>query len=504
MRKTLLSLLSLFLGFSFSLRAEIVTDASVDYTTLESNPYYANPTKPGIGTEGLEYINETNVGAYSAYFYLNDLLSFNSNAIYTFTIELKGSVEGSIPMSIGSWSASASATLKVPTEWSKVTFRLTAIPECNKEAHILLWAGAYVGTIQFRNLTITHDTDTDLPLTVGNVVDGTIDYTDRTSFTNWGTVAETASLSVKNGYLEVANPDSTKENHNNQYQVLAGVPLEGGDYNITLQIQGSAKGTIHVQLGDWDNGRTDLTVPLTASDEVQTITTRYLDIPAYSSAFVLFQTGHYVGTLKIKSVTISHDDPNLAPSSYVASISDLGVATLSLPAATEIPSGVKAYVGAYDATANTLKLTQLEKVIPANTGVIIEGAADKYAFVVTEEESTATSDLLGNATADAVTITPEEGEAILVLDQVNEQLGFYNWKSGVIPAYKAYLKVKTASEAPAVRIVYGDEPGNVTGIENVRTAQSVSAPIFNLAGQRVVSRTAPGLYIQGGKKILVK
>jgi hypothetical protein len=203
-------------------------------------------------------------------------------------------------------------------------------------------------------------------------------------------------------------------------------------------------------------------------------------------------------------VTISHDDPNLAPSSYVASISDLGVATLSLPAATEIPSGVKAYVGAYDATANTLKLTQLEKVIPANTGVIIEGAADKYAFVVTEEESTATSDLLGNATADAVTITPEEGEAILVLDQVNEQLGFYNWKSGVIPAYKAYLKVKTASEAPAVRIVYGDEPGNVTGIENVRTAQSVSAPIFNLAGQRVVSRTAPGLYIQGGKKILVK
>jgi hypothetical protein len=213
----------------------------------------------------------------------------------------------------------------------------------------------------------------------------------------------------------------------------------------------------------------------------------------------MFQSGKYVGTLKIKSVTVSHDED------FTAKISDLGVASLYLPGATTIPEGITAYTAAYDAAKSTLTLSKIEDgILPANTGVIIEGAAGEYNFDAAFESGSTTSDLLGNATADAVTITPAEGEAILVLDQVNEQLGFYNWKSGVIPAYKAYLKVKTASEAPAVRIVYGDEPGNVTGIENVRTAQSVSAPIFNLAGQRVVSRTAPGLYIQGGKKILVK
>ncbi len=502
MRKTLLSLLSLFLGFTFSLRAEIVTDASVDYTTLESNPYYADPTKPGIGAEGLEYVNEKSVGAYGAYFYLNDQLSFNPNAIYTFTIELKGSVEGSIPMAIGSWGASASMNLTIPTEWTKLTFRVTAIPECNKNAHILLWAGAYVGTIQFRNMTITHDTDTDIPLAVGNVIDGTIDYTNKTSFPNWGSVVDAASLSVTDGCVVVVNPKKV-DNYQNQYQVLTGLSLEGGDYKLTLEIQGSADGTIHPQLGGWSS-RADLAITLTASDEIQTITARYLDVPAFSSAFVLFQTGEYVGTLKIKSVTLSHDDPTIAPSSYVAAISDLGVSTLCLPAATEIPKGVKAYVAAYDATAGVLKLAQLDNVIPANTGVIIEGEADKYAFVVTDEVSTATSDLVGNPTDAAITVTPDEGETILVLDQVEDQIGFYRWSSGVIPAYKAYLKVKTASDAPAVRIVYGDEPGNVTGIENIRVAQENAVPIFNLAGQRVVSRTAPGLYIQGGKKILVK
>jgi uncharacterized protein YdbL (DUF1318 family) len=55
-----------------------------------------------------------------------------------------------------------------------------------------------------------------------------------------------------------------------------------------------------------------------------------------------------------------------------------------------------------------------------------------------------------------------------------------------------------------VRIVFAGENGNVTGIESIAAEKNANAPIFNLAGQKMQGRVAPGLYIQGGKKILVK
>ena len=42
-----------------------------------------------------------------------------------------------------------------------------------------------------------------------------------------------------------------------------------------------------------------------------------------------------------------------------------------------------------------------------------------------------------------------------------------------------------------------------TGIENVEVENEVKA-IFDLTGRRVEAITAPGIYIVGGKKVLVK
>jgi hypothetical protein len=498
MRKTLLSLLSLFLGFSFSLRAEIVTDASVDYTTLEEYPYSSTSSRPTINDGVLEIVNETATTNYwNLQYFIADDISFNSNAIYTVTTEIKGSEAGSIHIVLGTWQLNVSKTIAISTEWTQVTLRLSGIPTCTG-AHVMLQSGDYIGTIQVRNCTVTHNKSTET-LTIGNIIDSSVDYSKQTAYYSWKQVTDNTTIGLNNGYLEVVNTAAASANYLNQYVTLSTLPIViGNDYKVTLEIQGDVDGSIDVAIGDYSGSqRVTVAIPITASDEVQTITARYLNIK--NNEIVIIQSGKYVGTLKIKSVTVSHDED------FTAKISDLGVASLYLPGATTIPEGITAYTAAYDAAKSTLTLSKIEDgILPANTGVIIEGAAGEYNFDAAFESGSATSDLLGNATADAITITPAEGEAILVLDQVNEQLGFYNWKSGVIPAYKAYLKVKTASEAPAVRIVYGDEPGNVTGIENVRTAQSVSAPIFNLAGQRVVSRTAPGLYIQGGKKILVK
>jgi hypothetical protein len=191
---------------------------------------------------------------------------------------------------------------------------------------------------------------------------------------------------------------------------------------------------------------------------------------------------------------------------YSVAITNLGAATLSLSQAVEIPEEVTAYTGELSSDNATLKLVQVENVIPAGEPVIIFGEAGTYTFPVSSETATksTTNSLKANLT-EAVP-TAEDGKTICVLNAVDDKLGFYKLKDGVkLGANKAYLPVPTAAEAaPSVRIVFGDENGNVTGIESIAAEQNENAPIFNLAGQKVQGRVAPGLYIQGGKKILVK
>jgi hypothetical protein len=190
-------------------------------------------------------------------------------------------------------------------------------------------------------------------------------------------------------------------------------------------------------------------------------------------------------------------------------ISSLGAATLSLPVATTIPDGVKAYTGVL--SESILTLNEVEKVIPAGEAVVLIGEEGSYKFAVSTEAGTAaeTNDLVGNATS--TEITPSVKDAtVCVLDKVSETLGFYKWE-GKIPAYKAYLPVanpakEEASEttAPAIRVVFGDQSGNVTAIESIVAEGNENAPIYTISGRQVKNLATPGLYIQGGKKILVK
>jgi hypothetical protein len=209
------------------------------------------------------------------------------------------------------------------------------------------------------------------------------------------------------------------------------------------------------------------------------------------------------GTLYLTGVSVTYQ-PN------TVTISSINAATLCLPLAVKIPEeGVKAYTG--ELSDNTLTLTQVEGVIPAEEAVILVGEAGSYKFEVSSEAGTkdTKNDLVGNSTSSP--ITPSVTNAtVCVLDKVNDQLGFYKWE-GKIPAYKAYLAVPTAttttsssSSAPAIRVIFNDEPGNVTAIESVAAERDTNAPIYTLSGRRVKNAVAPGLYIQGGKKFEIK
>ena len=80
-------------------------------------------------------------------------------------------------------------------------------------------------------------------------------------------------------------------------------------------------------------------------------------------------------------------------------------------------------------------------------------------------------------------------------------LGGYNWLTAQrigIQAYYTVDGVKNASE-----IVYWDLPS--TGIETVEASKPTDNVWYNIAGQRFIDKPSiPGIYINNGKKIIVK
>ncbi len=51
---------------------------------------------------------------------------------------------------------------------------------------------------------------------------------------------------------------------------------------------------------------------------------------------------------------------------------------------------------------------------------------------------------------------------------------------------------------------YGFDWAGTTGIDEVKTENGEVKTIYDLTGRRVEAITAPGIYIVGGKKVLVK
>jgi hypothetical protein len=105
--------------------------------------------------------------------------------------------------------------------------------------------------------------------------------------------------------------------------------------------------------------------------------------------------------------------------------------------------------------------------------------------------------MMGNLSADAVTVT--QGCYVLSNNQLHKVTG-----NGVTAAqYRAWVTLTGVSEANSRGQYYIGFADEATGIENVQGNENGSAAIYNLNGQRVKS-AANGLYIQNGRKYIVK
>lgn len=171
-------------------------------------------------------------------------------------------------------------------------------------------------------------------------------------------------------------------------------------------------------------------------------------------------------------------------------------ATVYLPFAVSSVQGATAYIGQKQGES-TLRATAIEAGIPANTGVILKGAANEGKAVLTL--GTVTSNAEGNALTG--TLVEKDYTNELVFGKSAEgAVGFYSMAAGKkIGANKAYLEAATTQ---AMKLVFD---GDVTGIENVMgEAADANAPIYDLTGRRVMKAVKGGLYIQNGKKFIAQ
>lgn len=183
---------------------------------------------------------------------------------------------------------------------------------------------------------------------------------------------------------------------------------------------------------------------------------------------------------------------------FTSSTDGKAYATLNLPFATTIPTGVTAYKKG-ESTAASVKLEvykNADNVLPANTPVLLQANEDgtktfaPAAYVA--QEATGFS---GTLAATAVTtanayILAKDGDAVKFcrLSSTNNKVN----------ANKAYLTVPAAS-ATALNFDFG---GVATGIENAVADKANNAPIYDLSGRRVMNAVKGGIYIQNGKKFV--
>ena len=231
---------------------------------------------------------------------------------------------------------------------------------------------------------------------------------------------------------------------------------------------------------DGNTGKSYYIITKTGSFEKADFTDYYDD--NNSSAFT-FEEVTYPNTITF------HDAQNIKCVSHIA--------TFSAPFATIIPAGVKAYYVSAKGTEATMTAIEAQ-AIPANQGVILTSESGDAATMVPaagETAATITGNQLGHSAGVAKALTAGVG---YILGNGTEGTAFYPCKAGSLPINKAYLLGNGGESAIAMNF------GNaVTGINTIAAPASAKAPIFDLSGRRVVKATK-GLYIQNGKKVIVK
>lgn len=185
-------------------------------------------------------------------------------------------------------------------------------------------------------------------------------------------------------------------------------------------------------------------------------------------------------------------------------LGDASYASLYLPYSISAVSNAEAYVANNSAVNNTLVMqTTSDGGFAANQGVVLVSDTKASTATLTLGENPNTSLLRG--TSQPITLTDETRANYLVFGPKDEAntIGFWTPAASLtsIAANRAFYKNEGGQQA--VRLVFNGSV--IEGIDHVVDVNdNVNAPIYDLMGRRVNNTMKHGVYIQNGKKMIVK
>ena len=180
----------------------------------------------------------------------------------------------------------------------------------------------------------------------------------------------------------------------------------------------------------------------------------------------------------------------------VNTIGSAGYSTLYADRALSIPVGLKAYTATED--NGCLKTIAIEDgIIPARTGVILEGSAKPYVFYAAPNYGTSSRGCLKGVLSE----TTNPG-GTYVLSSVNSRLGFYKYaEDAKLKANRAYYQPSVASVSA---FLLDFDETLTTGIDELSDVKYQKNNTYDLTGRAVNSarNVQRGIVIAGDKKII--
>jgi hypothetical protein len=261
---------------------------------------------------------------------------------------------------------------------------------------------------------------------------------------------------------------------------------------------------------DWDAFREKMdgaTVTITVSRSGESITTTANIEPADGSTTL---TESYTkecgdGTQDVRVfLAIEGGHLDLLPVSK--EITSAGWATFCSPYALDLSraTGLEdAYIVTGGKNGVLAKTSVKEGTVPANTGLLLKGAEGTATIPIVGSSSTdvRSNKLVGKTTAEKI----DAGSGWVLMNDATNGLGFYqNTNAFTVGANTAYLPADFDKTGSGARAFYSLFDSETTGVgASLVNSERVNNEVFNLQGQRVGQPTK-GLYIVGGKKVVVK
>ena len=194
----------------------------------------------------------------------------------------------------------------------------------------------------------------------------------------------------------------------------------------------------------------------------------------------------------ISGVTDNHMNWTLEEvTSLPVTIGASGYATFYSPVALTLDEGLTAYVGEINVAKNLLILTPTN-VIPANQGVILEGATGDYTLTVG-----GSSALTSAITGSVATISTPAGAYTLTIDEDSNKPVFRSYTGGTLAGFKAYIDGNTVADIKSLSIEF------LSDAISALQASKEDGRMFDLNGRRV-EKVQKGIYIVNGRKVVIK